>query len=94
MVWIYFYNWIKGIFQQKTKENVLAITCGDIVFFHILGVPPEASLLAEKMFTTIILAAAGGAAGWAGKELIIWIWKQVKIWVRLMRKKRRLKKVK
>lgn len=76
MYW--FFNWIKSVFQTKTRENVFAVTCGDIVFFHMLGVPPEVSVLADKMFTTIILAAVGGAAGWAGKELITWLWIVIK----------------
>lgn len=86
-------DWLKSIFQNKTKENVFAFTCGDIVCFHVLGVPPEVSVLVDKMFTTIILAAAGGAAGWAGKELLIWLWKQIRLWIRAIRRRKRRKRL-
>lgn len=73
-------NFIHSLVQnsQKTRDNILAFTCGDIMLFKFLGIPPDVAAFGEKMLSAFVLTLVGGAGGWLGKELIIWTWKQIK----------------
>lgn len=50
---------------HKAKESILAFTCGDIMLFLHMGIPPQA-------LNTIILAILGGIGGMLGKDLYVW----------------------
>jgi hypothetical protein len=60
-----------GFFFSRSKESLLAFTCGDIMLFITTGIPSQA-------ISTIILAMLGGAAGMAGKDFYGWIKEKVK----------------
>lgn len=66
---------------SKAKENILAFTCGDIMLFTHLGIPPQA-------FNTIMLAILGGIGGMLGKDVYVW----VRDWIKRKLKKKSHKK--
>ena len=73
-------TWTKSIFQSngKVKENLWAFACGDVMLFTFIGIPPEVSQLGWKVFSTVLLAIAGGIAGMVGKDLYVWVKAKIK----------------
>lgn len=78
---IYVRHLLQSLIQnsQKTKENILAFTCGDLFLFIHFGLPP-------KFMSTLLLAFLGGALGMFGKDFYVavikpsflWTWRKIK----------------
>lgn len=60
---------------ESVREKVYAFFCGDVTVmgFTFIKIPDELIGIWWKIFITIVLGAAGGFAGLAGKDIYTWV---------------------